>query len=97
MAPSPRTQTTGVPVPSSGSVCAAADVVSSVVVFHQRFSTNTAPAWKLAQPFRLLAHNGEINTIEGNRRWASARAAKWRWRSTSANSTRWFRPAARIR
>jgi len=54
------------------------EMVSSVVVFHQRFSTNTAPAWKLAQPFRLLAHNGEINTIEGNRRWASARAAKWR-------------------
>jgi glutamate synthase (NADPH/NADH) large chain len=54
------------------------DLESAVVMFHQRFSTNTAPAWKLAQPFRLLAHNGEINTIEGNRRWASARSAKWR-------------------
>jgi glutamate synthase (NADPH/NADH) large chain len=53
------------------------DLVSSAVVFHQRFSTNTAPAWKLAQPFRLLAHNGEINTIEGNRHWARARAAHW--------------------
>nr|MBP6627393.1 glutamate synthase large subunit [Arenimonas sp.] len=52
-------------------------LASSVVVFHQRFSTNTAPAWKLAQPFRLLAHNGEINTIEGNRHWARARAAHW--------------------
>jgi len=54
------------------------DMQSAVIVFHQRFSTNTAPAWKLAQPFRLLAHNGEINTIEGNRRWAQARAFKWR-------------------
>ncbi len=47
---------------------------SSVVVFHQRFSTNTLPQWRLAHPFRLLAHNGEINTIEGNRQWAVARA-----------------------
>ncbi len=53
------------------------DLASSVVIFHQRFSTNTAPAWKLAQPFRLLAHNGEINTIEGNRHWSLARAARW--------------------
>ena len=50
----------------------------SVVVFHQRFSTNTPPHWRLAQPFRLLAHNGEINTIEGNRNWALARGARWR-------------------
>ena len=47
---------------------------SSVVVFHQRFSTNTLPQWRLAQPFRFLAHNGEINTIQGNRNWAQARA-----------------------
>ncbi len=47
---------------------------SSVCVFHQRFSTNTWPQWRLAQPFRLLAHNGEINTIKGNRNWALARA-----------------------
>lgn len=47
---------------------------SSVCVFHQRFSTNTWPQWRLAQPFRLLAHNGEINTIQGNRNWALARA-----------------------
>ncbi len=46
---------------------------SSVCVFHQRFSTNTLPQWKLAQPFRFLAHNGEINTIQGNRNWAIAR------------------------
>src|SRR5579863_5948024 len=47
---------------------------ASVAVFHQRFSTNTLPQWRLAHPFRLLAHNGEINTIEGNRQWAVARA-----------------------
>jgi glutamate synthase (NADPH/NADH) large chain len=46
---------------------------ASVAVFHQRFSTNTLPQWRLAHPFRLLAHNGEINTIEGNRSWAVAR------------------------
>ncbi|NKI36580.1 glutamate synthase large subunit [Wenzhouxiangella sp. XN79A] len=46
---------------------------TSVALFHQRFSTNTLPRWRLAQPFRLLAHNGEINTIRGNRNWARAR------------------------
>src|SRR5690606_31540784 len=50
------------------------ELASSAVVFHQRFSTNTLPRWPLAHPFRLLAHNGEINTIEGNRRWAQARS-----------------------
>ncbi len=45
---------------------------SSLAVFHQRYSTNTFPAWPLAQPMRLLAHNGEINTIQGNRNWMSA-------------------------
>ena len=49
---------------------------SAICVFHQRFSTNTWPQWKLAQPFRYLAHNGEINTIQGNRNWANARAGK---------------------
>ena len=43
------------------------------VFSHQRFSTNTWPQWRLAQPFRYLAHNGEINTIQGNRNWALAR------------------------
>ena len=47
---------------------------TSVAVFHQRFSTNTWPQWRLAQPFRFLAHNGEINTVQGNRNWALARA-----------------------
>ncbi|WP_339338268.1 glutamate synthase large subunit [uncultured Oceanicoccus sp.] len=50
---------------------------TAICVFHQRFSTNTLPRWPLAQPFRLLAHNGEINTIEGNRNWADARASKF--------------------
>ncbi len=50
---------------------------TAICVFHQRFSTNTMPRWPLAQPFRMLAHNGEINTIEGNRNWAEARAAKF--------------------
>ena len=43
--------------------------VSRFAIFHQRFSTNTFPSWKLAQPFRCLAHNGEINTLKGNINW----------------------------
>ena len=43
--------------------------VSSFAVYHQRYSTNTFPTWKLAQPFRVLAHNGEINTLNGNVNW----------------------------
>lgn len=50
---------------------------TAIAVFHQRFSTNTSPQWPLAQPFRLLAHNGEINTITGNRNWAVARRKKF--------------------
>ncbi len=50
---------------------------SSLCVFHQRFSTNTWPQWRLAQPFRFLAHNGEINTIQGNRNWSVARGHKF--------------------
>ncbi|MFI5178026.1 MAG: glutamate synthase large subunit, partial [Vicinamibacterales bacterium] len=46
---------------------------SRAIVFHQRFSTNTSADWALAQPFRVLAHNGEINTIAGNRVWMRAR------------------------
>jgi glutamate synthase (NADPH/NADH) large chain len=51
---------------------------SSVCIFHQRFSTNTLPEWRFAQPFRFLAHNGEINTIQGNRNWAIARTNNFR-------------------
>ena len=54
------------------------DLAARAVVFHQRFSTNTLPRWALAHPFRRLAHNGEINSIEGNRRWAQARRGVWR-------------------
>ncbi len=46
--------------------------VSNFAIFHQRYSTNTFPAWHLAQPFRVLAHNGEINTLRGNVRWMKA-------------------------
>jgi len=49
---------------------------SSIAVFHQRYSTNTFPAWPLAQPMRMLAHNGEINTIQGNRNWMEARESE---------------------
>lgn len=51
---------------------------SAVCLFHQRFSTNTLPKWPLAQPFRYLAHNGEINTITGNRQWSQSRSYKFR-------------------
>src|SRR5579859_440085 len=46
---------------------------SRLAVFHQRYSTNTMPDWRLAQPFRMLAHNGEINTVGANRAWMRAR------------------------
>ena len=48
-------------------------VESSFVIVHQRYSTNTFPSWPLAQPFRYLCHNGEINTLRGNRNWMAAR------------------------
>jgi len=48
-------------------------LTSGLAIVHSRFSTNTFPTWSLAQPFRLLAHNGEINTIRGNRGWMQAR------------------------
>jgi glutamate synthase (NADPH/NADH) large chain len=49
------------------------DFTSALALVHSRFSTNTFPSWDLAQPFRLLGHNGEINTIRGNRFWMNAR------------------------
>ena len=48
-------------------------VISSIALVHQRFSTNTFPTWDLAHPYRYIAHNGEINTLRGNRNWMSAR------------------------
>jgi glutamate synthase (NADPH/NADH) large chain len=49
------------------------DCVSALGLVHQRFSTNTFPSWKLAHPYRLIAHNGEINTVRGNVNWMNAR------------------------
>ena len=48
-------------------------VKSALCLVHQRFSTNTFPSWKLAHPYRYIAHNGEINTIRGNVSWMNAR------------------------
>ena len=47
--------------------------ISALAIFHQRYSTNTFPTWHLAHPFRMLAHNGEINTLLGNKNWTRAR------------------------
>ncbi|MFQ5915744.1 MAG: glutamate synthase central domain-containing protein, partial [Nitrospinota bacterium] len=58
---------------------------TAIAIFHQRYSTNTFPSWELAQPFRYLGHNGEINTIQGNRLWMKAREPELRspvWRET---------------
>lgn len=60
--------------------------VSRFAVFHQRFSTNTSPQWRLVQPFNYIAHNGEINTVTGNRAWMQARGVAIRpWASDSMN------------
>src|SRR3546814_15084957 len=50
-------------------------VESSLALVHSRFSTNTFPSWPLAHPYRLVAHNGEINTVMGNENWMRAREA----------------------
>ena len=50
-------------------------MVSAIAMFHSRFSTNTFPSWELAHPYRMLSHNGEINTLRGNINWMSAREA----------------------
>jgi glutamate synthase (ferredoxin) len=55
---------------------------TAIAVFHQRYSTNTFPTWPLAQPFRFLGHNGEINTLQGNVNWMAAREkqmSSWVW------------------
>jgi glutamate synthase domain-containing protein 2/glutamate synthase domain-containing protein 1/glutamate synthase domain-containing protein 3 len=49
------------------------DYEVGIALYHQRFSTNTFPAWPLGQPFRMMCHNGEINTVEGNRNWMTSR------------------------
>jgi len=53
------------------------DVISAFAIVHSRFSTNTFPSWKLAQPFRYIAHNGEINTVKGNVNWIRAGEASF--------------------
>ena len=50
-------------------------VISPLALVHSRFSTNTFPSWPLAHPYRYIAHNGEINTVKGNRNWMRAREA----------------------
>jgi len=61
---------------------------TTFAIFHQRYSTNTQPSWDLAQPFRHVAHNGEINTIVSNRRWLRAKDRELRSRLTVGS---WFR------
>ena len=56
------------------------DFESALALVHQRFSTNTFPAWSLAHPYRMVAHNGEINTLRGNNNWMAARQARCRRR-----------------
>src|SRR2546430_10242883 len=60
------------------------DVVSALCLVHQRFSTNTFPSWPLAHPYRMVAHNGEINTLRGNVNWMAARQDR---KSTRLNSS----------
>ncbi len=55
-----------------------AELTSALAIVHQRYSTNTFPSWDLAQPFRYLCHNGEINTLRGNIHWMAAREAAMR-------------------
>ena len=74
---------------------------SAFAIYHQRYSTNTFPQWWLAQPFRMLAHNGEINTLKGNTNWmrrgctrprTSIRPVGWGWwfRSRASPAARWW-------
>ncbi len=62
---------------------------TAIAVFHQRYSTNTFPTWERAQPFRLVCHNGEINTLQGNENWMRAREA-------DLASPYWEDPAAQL-
>src|SRR2546422_11584822 len=68
-----RSLLTGPQLPAFFPDLKAPDYETAIAVFHQRYSTNTSPSWPLAQPFRLLAHNGEINTLWGNRNAMRAR------------------------
>jgi len=68
------------------------EFASSFVIFHQRYSTNTQPSWSLAQPFRFVAHNGEINTISSNRRWFHARESTLQSQLGLAENARLLQP-----
>jgi glutamate synthase (NADPH/NADH) large chain len=65
-------------------------VTSAIALVHSRFSTNTFPSWPLAHPYRIIAHNGEINTIRGNRNWMNAREALLASSSLPGNIKRLF-------
>ncbi|AVT32646.1 glutamate synthase large subunit [Plantactinospora sp. BC1] len=65
-------------------------VASAIALVHSRFSTNTFPSWPLAHPYRFIAHNGEINTIRGNKNWMQAREALLRSPSIPGNIRRLF-------
>ncbi len=60
----------------SSPTCPTARFASAIALIHSRFSTNTFPAWPLAHPYRFIAHNGEINTVQGNRNWMRARESQ---------------------
>ena len=77
---------------------------SPFAIYHQRYSTNTFPQWWLAQPFRMLAHNGEINTLKGNINWMKSHeirmASRHLWRLCrrhQADHRRWIVGFGRIR
>ncbi|GLW27159.1 glutamate synthase large subunit [Actinoplanes regularis] len=65
-------------------------VASAIALVHSRFSTNTFPSWPLAHPYRLIAHNGEINTIRGNKNWMAAREALLATKNIPGNLKRLF-------
>jgi glutamate synthase (NADPH) large chain len=65
-------------------------VDSAIALVHSRFSTNTFPSWPLAHPYRLIAHNGEINTIRGNKNWMAAREAALQSKNLPGNIKRLF-------
>jgi len=72
-----------------------ARTASRFALVHSRFSTNTFPTWKRAHPYRLLAHNGEINTVRGNVAWLSARESMLKSEAFSSEAIEDFRPIAR--
>ncbi len=66
--------------------------VSNVALYHQRYSTNTFPTWSLAQPFRVIAHNGEINTLKGNHNWMRAHESRMELDSVFGDAIEELRP-----